>query len=207
MDASAVPYGCAMSGGVAGRRWEWLGWPVRSASSATVSLEQLRAGWAAIARPASFAARAIPPVLVVVGLAVAVLSATVVEDAVSEGIATFGVEAGAALWFGGAVALSLRRTTVARGLLVLAAALGGLVLIGLALLRGWTGAPLDLAMEFGVGALAIPVLDVVVLGVLQPALEGLGRGPVTSVEIELARRWPPVALHVDRRGEEGEVVA
>jgi hypothetical protein len=84
---------------------------------------------------------------------VAILSATLLEDRASEGIATLGLEAGAALWVGGAVAWTVRATTVGRALLVVAAAAAGVILIALALALDWSGAALDLSMEFGVGAL------------------------------------------------------
>jgi hypothetical protein len=151
-------------------------------------------------RPAAAATRAIPPILVVVGLTMSILSATALEDVASEGIATLGVEAGAALWFGGVIAWSIRRTTVGRVLLLMAAAVAGLVLITAALALSWTGAALDLAMEFGVGALAIVVIDFIVVGTLHPGLDALARrAPGTTVDIELGWRWPPLTIRVDGR--------
>jgi hypothetical protein len=181
-----------------GRR-AWLGWALRIRSTRapaairTVPLDVL-------ARPASMAARAIPPILIVVGLSVAILSATVIEEATTEGIATLGVEAGAALWFGGAVAWSLQRTTVGRALLVIASAVAGIGLITLALTRGWSGPLLDLSMEFGVGALAIVVIDVVVLGALRPGLDAVSRRADQAwVDIELGWRWPPLTVRAHPR--------
>jgi hypothetical protein len=179
------------------RRWDWLGWAVRVGPARRPDA-RARIRLDALHRPASMAARAIPPVLVVVGLALAVLSATVVEDLASDGIATLGVEAGAALWFGGAVAWSVRRTTVGRALLVVGAAVAGLVLIALALALGWSGAALDLSMEFGVGALAIVVIDLIVLGTIHPGLDTIAsRASGTLVDVDVGWRWPPVTVRLD----------
>ena len=63
--------------------------------------------------------------------------------------------------------------TVLRIALLTVTGLGGLALIGVALVAGWSGVGLDLAMEFGVGAVAVVVLDIVILGVLQARLDRL----------------------------------
>jgi hypothetical protein len=135
-----------------------------------------------------------------VGLVVSILSATVLEDLASEGIATLGIEAGAALWFGGAITWSVRRTTVGRVLPLVVAAVAGLTLIAAALALGWTGAALDLSMEFGVGALAIAVIDLIVVGTLYPGLDALARrAPSPNVNLDVGWRWPPLAIRVDQR--------
>ena len=138
--------------------------------------------------------------MVIVGLALAVPSAVWAERSSSEGLGTFGVEAGAALWFGGAVALSVRRTTtVRRGLVIVMTGAIGAALIVLALSLGWSGAALALAMEFGVGALAIVVIDVIVIGAIQPGLESLARqADSASVDLQFGWRWPPVAMRIHR---------
>jgi hypothetical protein len=154
----------------------------------------------AVRRPASAAARAIPLVFVFVGLVMSILSATALEDLVSEGVATLGVEAGAALWFGGAMAWSVGRTTVGRVLLLVGVALAGLMLVAVALVLGWTGAALDLAMEFGVGALAVIVIDFIVVGTLHPGLDALARRvPGAAVNVDVGWRWPPLTIRVDER--------
>lgn len=137
--------------------------------------------------------------LVVAGAGIAVLAA-VLEDRGHEVVGTFGVEFGAALWFGGVVALGARRgATVARVLLLVALALGGAGLIAVAVVRGWSGAALGLAMEFGVGAMAVPVIDVLLLGVLHRTIDQYGGGsPAGIVRVSLAAAWPPVTVEVDR---------
>ncbi|HEY5875798.1 MAG TPA: hypothetical protein VIT64_10865, partial [Ilumatobacteraceae bacterium] len=120
------------------RRWAWLDWVVRVGSpEASISRPQ-PVPLASLGRPASFLSTAIPLTMVIVGLALAVPSAVWAERPSSEGLGTFGVEAGAALWFGGAVALSVRRTTtVRRGLVVVLTGVVGSALIVLALAFGW----------------------------------------------------------------------
>jgi hypothetical protein len=121
-----------------------------------------------------------PILMIVAGLAIAAPASLLAERSTTEAVGTLGVEAGAALWFGGAVALSLRATTARRVVLVVLAAVVGAGLILVALGLGWTGAPLALAMEFGVGALAVVVVDVIVLGAIEPALDALRRRAPTS---------------------------
>jgi hypothetical protein len=71
------------------------------------------------------------------GLAIALGSAVAAEqwDA-DEGVTTLGVEVGAALWFAGAVAWSVRSNTVRHELLVLVGALVGLALVTVSLTAG-----------------------------------------------------------------------
>ena len=74
----------------------------------------------------------------------------------------------------------------------------GAALIVLALSLGWSGAALALAMEFGVG-LAIVVIDVIVIGAIQPGLESLARqADSASVDLQFGWRWPPVAMRIHR---------
>ena len=123
-------------------------------------------------RGAKVLAVLIPVVMLVVGFVVAVVSAHAAERPNTEGIGTMGVELGAALWFGGAVSLGIRRSpNVLRVLMIALMGLSGALLVGVALLMEWSGAGLSLAMEFGVGALAVAVIDVVVLGVFHSRIE------------------------------------
>lgn len=123
----------------------------------------------------------IPVVMLVVGLVIALVSAHAAERSRTEGIGTMGVELGAALWFGGAVSLGIRRSpTVLRVLAIGLLGLSGLVLVGLALLLDWSGAGLSLAMEFGVGAIAVAVIDVVILGVVHSRIESFANTPTNA---------------------------
>ncbi len=129
-------------------------------------------------RGAKVLAVLIPAVMLVVGLVIALVSAHAAERPSTEGIGTMGVELGAALWFGGAVSLGIRRgPTVLRVLMIGLLGFGGALLVGFALLLDWTGAGLGLAMEFGVGAIAVAVIDVVVLGVVHRRLESFAHTP------------------------------
>jgi hypothetical protein len=86
------------------------------------------------------------------------------------------------MWFAGAVTLGARpRPTVLRVVLLLLTGVCGLALIAAAILAEWSGVVLDLAMEFGVGAVAVVLLDIVILGVLQARLDQLATsGPWPS---------------------------
>lgn len=101
-----------------------------------------------------------------------------------------GAELGAALWFASAVAAGSRRgATVGRGLLLVLTFVAGAALIVSALALGWRGAALALAMELGVGMLAVPIIDVVLIGALHQRLDDFGRrGPGGPVVISLSRR-------------------
>jgi hypothetical protein len=114
----------------------------------------------------------VPSVLAIVGLTLALAAAAVAEHTDAEAMGALGLEVGAAMWFAGAVTLGARPSPTALriGLLV-ATGLSGLALIAVALIGQWSGVALDLAMEFGVGAVAVVVLDVVILGVLQARLD------------------------------------
>jgi hypothetical protein len=154
-------------------------------------------------RPARRASRAVAVavlwIVVVAGTGIAVVAAAF-EQRGNEVVGTFGVEFGAALWFGGVVALGARRgATVARALLLVGLALGGAGLIVVAVVLGWSGAGLGLAMEFGVGAMAVPFVDVLLLGVLYRTIDQYGSGsPTGVVRVSLAASWPPVTVSVDR---------
>jgi hypothetical protein len=140
---------------------------------------------AALTRVAGSTARvltvAIPAALALVGLVVAVTGAAWSQHESTEALGALGVEVGAAMWFGGAVVLGGRpHPTVLRVALLATLGAGGLLLVLIAVTASWSGAALDLAIEFGVGAVAIVVLDVLVLGLLQRgldrvAVEGLTR--------------------------------
>jgi hypothetical protein len=117
-----------------------------------------------------------PAILAIVGLIVALAAGMLAQRDSTEAIGTLGIEIGAAMWFAGAVTLGARpRPTVLRVVLIGATGLGGLALITAALFGAWSGVALDLAMEFGVGAVAIVVLDLLILGVIQENLERLAR--------------------------------
>lgn len=125
---------------------------------------------------------AVPVVLIVVGGLVAVGGALLAERPDTEAIGTLATEAGAAVLFAGAVFLVVSRVpTVGRIIALLAAAGTGVVAIVLALAFGWEGAALALAMEFGVAAVALLVIDVVVMGLVFPRLDDLASGPDRTV--------------------------
>ena len=129
-------------------------------------------------RGAKVLAVLLPVVMLVVGLVVALVAAHAAERPSTEGIGTMGVELGAALWFGGAVSLGIRRSpTVLRVLMIGLLGLAGALLSGFALLMDWSGAGLGLAMEFGVGAVAVALIDVVILGVVQSRIESFAHTP------------------------------
>jgi hypothetical protein len=141
-------------------------------------------------RAASFTARAltivIPAAIAGIGLAVAALGAVLSDRDRTEAIGTLGIEMGAAMWFGGAVVLGGRpHPTALRIALLVLTGLSGALLVTAALVLDWSGVALDLAMEFGVGAIAIVVLDILVLGVLQRGLERVAaveRGVPTTID-------------------------
>ena len=64
-------------------------------------------------------------------------------------------------------------------------------LVAVALVRGWTGATLTLAMEFGVGALVLVVVDVIVLRSVNLSLERIAAS-VLNVDVQWA--WLPVRI-------------
>ncbi len=151
----------------------------------TVPVDVLRA-------PFGLLAVALPLAMMVLGATLSVVAAHAAEHARTEQVGALGVELGAVLWFGGAVVLGARpRATVLRVVLLALTALAGAALIAAALTRGWTGAGLSLAMEYGVGALAIPVVDVVLLGILHATIARVAAthdGRVLRIRIGPSRR-------------------
>lgn len=125
----------------------------------------------ALRSPLGALAVALPIAMMVIGATVSVLAALAEEHEATEQLGALGVELGAVLWFGGAVVLGARpRATMWRVVLLAFTAIGGAALIAVALVRQWTGPGLGLAMEYGVGALAIPLVDVLLLGVLHATI-------------------------------------
>jgi hypothetical protein len=138
------------------------------------ALEPGPRGVAAIAlnRTARVLVVVVPSALAVGGLVLALAAAAIAEHADADALGALGVEVGAAMWFAGAVTLGARPSpTALRVGLLAATGLAGLTLIAAALVGRWSGVALDLAMEFGVGAVAVVVLDVLILGVLQARLD------------------------------------
>jgi hypothetical protein len=158
-------------------------------------------GWR---RPVGLIAHGLPIAMVVMGLTIAIASAVLEERPGSDPFTTLGVEAGGALWLGGAVILGANRDTrLVEGLLLVALALGGATLITLALVLDWSGAPLTLAMEFGVSALAVVVLDVALIGMLHPRIERFASDPDEgTVTVRLVRSWHLVDVELRRPREE-----
>lgn len=156
---------------------------------------------ARLRRPFGLLVVVVPIVLMVVGITMAIVSAVATEHDGLEGIGTFGVEVGAVLWFGGAVTLGARaKATMLRALALFLTAAAGAALIVVALVRDWTGPGLDLAMEFGVGALAIPVIDVVLLGFLHSRLDRFAYASDDRVvRLRLGRHLTDSSVEVDRR--------
>lgn len=127
---------------------------------------------------AGIVAVVLPLVLATVGLGVALAGGLLAQRDATEAVGTLGIEVGAAMWFAGVVTLGARpRPTVLRVVALGVMGVAGLALIGAAFANSWSGVALDLAMEFGVGAVAVVVLDVLILGVIQANLDRLaGRG-------------------------------
>ena len=154
-------------------------------------------GWR---RPARIVRAVIPVALMVLGGVLAVVAAILAERPDTEGVGTLGTELGAAIWFAGAMLYVVGRVpTIGRALTLVGAAAAGLILIATALALAWDGAALALAMEFGVAAVVLLVIDVVLMGLIYPRVEALAtgsdRGVVTlrlggrSTRVE-ARRLP-----------------
>jgi hypothetical protein len=134
----------------------------------------------------------VPVALIVVGLGLAVISAVLAERPTTEQIGTFGVEFGAAMWFAGAVALGVRpNSTVRRLMLLIGGGVVGLVLVVLGLVVPWHGVVLGLSMEFGVGLIAIPIIDIVVMTLFYETARGIADAePIASVFGWVPRRTP-----------------
>ncbi len=126
-------------------------------------------------RPFALLAVMLPLAMMIIGSVGAVLAAHAAEHDRTEQVGTLGVELGAVLWFGGAVVLGARASaTVLRIVALVLTALAGMALVAVALVRSWTGPGLSLAMEFGVGALAVSLVDVVLLGIVHARIDQFG---------------------------------
>jgi hypothetical protein len=149
-------------------------------------------------RAARLLAVLIPSIMVVLGLTLAVSGAVLAERPETEAEGTFGVELGAALWFGGLLVLGARRrATVGRLVALAALALAGVGLIAVSVVLEWTGATLALAMEFGVGAVAIALIDIVLIGTVQARIERAGGAPDSVVTLRVQPDWPLVTLRTE----------
>lgn len=123
---------------------------------------------------AGIVAVVLPLVLASFGLVVALVGGLLAQRDATEVVGTLGIEVGAAMWFAGAVTLGARpRPTVLRAVVLGVTGIVGLGLIVAAFTNSWSGVALDLAMEFGVGAVAVVALDVLILGVIQANLDRL----------------------------------
>jgi hypothetical protein len=151
-------------------------------------------------RAARVAALVIPWVLVVLGSALAIAAAVVIERGLSDAAGGLGIELGAAMWFAGVLTLGARRgATVGRIVALAFLAVSGALLVVVAIRAGWSGAALDLALEFGVGAVAVAVIDVVLLGTLHSRLERVGDAAAQVVTVSVGPRWPWVTARSDAR--------
>jgi hypothetical protein len=138
---------------------------------------------------------------VLLGLAISVAAVLVLERGVSEAVGGLGVELGAALWFAGALTLGARRgATVGRALALCGLAAAGVALVALAFARDWSGAALDLALEYGVGAVSVAVIDVLLLGTLHPRLARFGSADDQVVTLAIGTSRPWVAVSSSSRG-------
>lgn len=156
-----------------------LPWSPAAPVDVTIPLHRLRT-------PARMVSTLLLLVLMVAGVVLAVASAVAAETEAWEGVGTLGTELGAVLWFAGAVTWGARRgPTVARAVLLAVMFVGGLLLIAVALVGGWSGAALALAMEFGVGMLAVPLIDVVLIGSLHDRLRQFAAADVSPVVVRV----------------------
>ena len=113
------------------------------------------------------------------------------SDPGTEAAGTLATELGAALWFGGVLTLGARSgATVGRAIGLAGLALGGALLVALAWFLAWEGAALALAMELGVGAVAVAVLDVLLLGLLYGGLTRIADTPESVVQVTVTRVPP-----------------
>jgi hypothetical protein len=133
----------------------------------------------------------LPTALAVVGIVMAVGGAVAAERPGTEAVGTLATELGAALWFGGVLTLGARGgATVGRAFGLAGLALGGALLVALAWVLAWEGAALALAMELGVGAVAVAVLDVLLLGLLYGGLTRIADTPESVVQVTVTRVPP-----------------
>ena len=123
------------------------------------------------------------------------VGAVVAERPDDEAIGSLGLEAGAAVWFGGALIFGARcTTTVLRGLLLVGLAVADGALVAIAVALGWSGATLALAMKLGVGAVTVAAVDIVLLGLVQPRLAHVASAADPIVIVQLNRSWPPATI-------------
>lgn len=180
---------------MAGARWSTplrvsLPWSGPEAVPSQVSVPVARAQAAA-----RTAAVVIPWAMVVLGVLISLAAAFVITRELDDAVGGLGVELGAALWFGGVLTLGARRgATVGRAVSLLCLALAGVLLIAAAFLLDWSGAALDLALEYGVGAVAVAVIDVLLLGTLHQQLERIGGADDQVVTISVGREAPFISL-------------
>lgn len=152
-------------------------------------------------RQASHVARLLPWVLVVLGSIVSLLAAVAINREVSEAGGGLGIEVGAALWFGGILTLGARsRATVGRLVALVGLAVGGVLLLLISLRAGWTGAALDLALEYGVGAIAVTVLDIVLLGLLHARVEAFSSSSTDAVTLAFHSQPPWLSVRSTHLG-------
>jgi hypothetical protein len=160
-----------------------------------------------VRRAAGTVSVVLPAALAVVGIVMAVLGAAAAERTGTEAAGTLATELGAALWFGGVLTLGARRgATLGRAAALVALALGGAALVALAWVRDWQGASLALAMELGVGAVAVAVLDVLLLGLVHGGLTRLADSSASQVSLAVQGEAPFVRVRVVRPDDEGTAV-
>lgn len=185
----------------AGRGLPWWRAPLRVSlpwSPSTSPPAQVTVPSGPVQSAARVTARVIPWVLVVLGVAVSLVAAFVLSRDLDEAVGGLGVELGAALWFAGALTLGARRgATVGRALALLALAAAGALLVVLAFALDWSGAALDLALEYGVGAVAVAVIDVVLLGLVHGRLERLGSADEQQVTLTVGGPAPWVSVRTE----------
>jgi uncharacterized membrane protein len=81
------------------------------------------------------------------------------------------------MWFAGAVMLGARpRSTVWHTIALVASGVLGATLIGLGLFVPWNGVALGLGMEFGVGLIAVPIIDIVIVRFFYRTLSDVAAG-------------------------------
>jgi hypothetical protein len=143
----------------------------------------------------------VPAALLILGALLAVVGAIAAERPDTEAIGTLGTELGAAMLFAGGVFVVVTRVpTVGRIVVLVATALVGLAAIAGALAFSWQGAALALAMELGVAAVVLLVIDVVLVGLVFPRVEDLAAGPDRAVVTVRLRSAPPATEDPSPRG-------
>jgi hypothetical protein len=187
----------------------WWRTPLRvslpwSADGAPSARNQVAVPVGRLQRAARVSAVVIPWVMVVLGTTLAVVSGLVLERDLGDAAGGIGIELGSALWFGGLLTLGARRgATVGRALALAGLALAGVALVVVAVRLGWSGAALDLALEFGVGAVAVAAIDVVLLGTLHSRLARLGDAEEQVVTLAFGGEPPWLSVRSSRAGDAG----